>query len=309
MIIKEYPEFSWSFSRHKTMMDCLKKYYLSYYGFHNGWLHNADAIKKHIYRLKKITNLEMILGSKVHEYIETLIHSNFHKDLMNPKVMFNTIWKDIEKTINSSFHQYNDWYEKPSKVQMLHEVYYENDIPNEKMADMKERLNTIVHNLFENETFQNMVKKKVKNQPDSEKYRYMNRDGVKIWVRLDLHYTDSNNNRTIVDWKTGKSNKDDRYQLALYSHFISKAYNISDLSRIGIRNEYLLNNESKAYKVNQLDINNMKELINTSIEYMQSFLEDAEKNIPLDDSCFTKTANQSICSRCNFKEICNVSSD
>jgi CRISPR/Cas system-associated exonuclease Cas4 (RecB family) len=307
MVIKEYPDFSWSFSRHKTMMDCLKKYFLSYYGSHNGWLRNADAINKHIYRLKKITNLEVILGSKVHEYIEKIIDSNFHKDLMNPNTMVKTIWKEIEKTINGSFNQYNEWYEKPSKVPMLHEVYYENDIPSEKLSDMKGKLNVIVHNLFENETFQSMVKRKVKVQSDSEKFRFMNRDGIKVWVRLDLHYTDSNNYRTVVDWKSGKSNKDDRYQLALYSHFISRAYNISDLSRIGLRNEYLLTNESKSYKVNQIDIDNMKELINLSIEHMQGFLEDTEKNIPLEDSCFTKTANKSICSRCNFKEICNVS--
>lgn len=309
MIIKEYPEFSWSFSKHKTMMDCLKKYYLSYYGFHNGWLHNADAIKKHIYRLKKITNLEMMLGSKVHEYIEKMINSNFYKDLMNPKVMFNTIWKDIEKAINSSFHQYNEWYEKPSKVQMLHEVYYGNDVPSEKIADMKGKLNTIVDNLFENETFKSVVNRNVIVQPDSEKYRFMNRNGVKIWVRLDLHYIDSNNARTVVDWKTGKSNTGDRYQLALYSHFISRAYNISDFPRIGIRNEYLLNNESKSYTINQIDIDGMKELINLSIENMQGYLEDVNKNIPLEDACFTKTNNKSICSRCNFKEICNVSGD
>ncbi|WP_430789124.1 hypothetical protein VBD025_02840 [Virgibacillus flavescens] len=40
----EYPEFSWSFTRHKTVMDCSVKYFLSYHAGHNGWLPTADVI-------------------------------------------------------------------------------------------------------------------------------------------------------------------------------------------------------------------------------------------------------------------------
>lgn len=44
--IKKFPEFSWSFSRHKTLMDCSRKYGYEYYVAHNGWLsYGIDAIK------------------------------------------------------------------------------------------------------------------------------------------------------------------------------------------------------------------------------------------------------------------------
>ena len=306
--INEYPSFDWSFTRHKTLMDCKLKYLRSYYSYWNGWRKDADAIKKHTYRLKKITNLEMLLGEKVHEYIEKIIESKFDRNLINEKVMFKTIWDDIERAVDKSFCDYNKWYEKPKSVPMLHEVYYENNIPGEKVADLKERLSMIIHNLFGNMTFTNMVQNKVHVQRDSEKYRFMNRDGIKIWLRMDLHYTNPiNSTRTVVDWKSGKSNIQDRYQLALYSHFISRAYNIKNLDNIEIRNEYLLNNESKSYILKQVDIDNMKELINLSINHMQGYLAEVDENIPLEESCFDKTTNQSICNRCNFKEMCNVS--
>lgn len=82
MNIAKYPEFSWSFSRHKTILECLLKYYYSYYGSHNGWLSSSDAITKHIYRLKKITTLDMLLGEQVHNYIEKIIASGLIKTLL-----------------------------------------------------------------------------------------------------------------------------------------------------------------------------------------------------------------------------------
>ena len=248
------------------------------------------------------------MGNRVHDYIEKIIASDFDKNLMNEEVTFKAIWDDIEDAIEKSYRDYNLWYEKPKLFPMLHEVYYENNIPNEKVKDLKERLSRTIYNLFENRTFTNLIEKKIHVQRDSEKFRYMNRNGVKVWLRMDLHYTNfSNKIRTVVDWKTGKSNIDDRYQLALYAHFVSKAYNVHNLDNIEIRNEYLLNNESKSYTLKQIDIDNMKELIKSSIDYMQGYLANVDNNTPLEESCFDKTTNQTTCNRCNFKEMCGVS--
>lgn len=220
--------------------------------------------------------------------------------------MFNVIWNEIELAIEHSYREYNKWYQRPNSVAMLHEIYYENDVPIEKIDGLKDKLIKITHNLFENITYTKMLQKEVNIQRDSEKYRFLNRNGIKVWLRMDLHYTDlMNSNRTVVDWKSGKTNKDDRYQLALYAHYVSKAYKMTNLNKIEIRNEYLLNNESKSYTLKQIDIDSMKDLIESSIGYMQSFLSEVDQNIPIEESMFEKTNNQSICSRCNFKEICN----
>jgi hypothetical protein len=309
LAFQKYPEFSWSFSRHKTVMECALKYYLSSYACHNGWLKNSDAITKHIYRLKKLTNIEMLLGESVHKYIDDIGSSKIDTNSIKESVIINHIWSEIEIAIESSFSDYNKWYESPSKFHMLHEVYYENNVPSKKIADLKERLYLLVNNLLENRTFISLIHKKINIQQDSEKFRYMNRNGIKIWLRMDMHYKDPVNLiHNVVDWKTGKSSTHDKNQLALYSHFVSIAYKINDLSKIEIRNEYLLNNESKPYSVEQIDIENMKKLIGQSINHMQSYLEDIEKNIPFNSSCFAQTSNQGICNRCNFKEMCGVNS-
>ncbi|WP_442598144.1 PD-(D/E)XK nuclease family protein [Neobacillus sp. D3-1R] len=306
MVIQEYPVFSWSNSRHKTALECAKKYYHSYYGFHNGWLKDSDAITKHIYRLKKLTNLEMFVGERVHKFIEDTAKGKHL--FISEKEAFNHIWIQVEEVIDCSFSDYNKWFEKPSRINMLHEVYYEDNVSNEKISNLRERLIVVIHNLYENEIFVELLQKKINVHPHTEQFRFMSKDGIKIWLRVDLLYRDriTGDNLILVDWKTGKSDDNDRNQLALYSHFVSKAYKVSELSKIKIRNEYLLNNESKSYSVKPIDIDNMKELINMSINYMQSFLEEVDKNIPLPSSCFSQTSNQEVCRRCNFKEMCGI---
>ncbi|WP_191559374.1 PD-(D/E)XK nuclease family protein [Metabacillus idriensis] len=307
MPIREHPEFQWSLSRHKILLECLFRYWLSYYASHNGWLRDSDTTTKHIYRLKKMTNLEMLLGELVHEYIEKIIKSDFNRHLINKKVMFASIWGDIEEVMEKSYRDYNRWYENPSKNKMLHEVYYENEIAPEKVQNLEEKLKQIVHNFMENKTFEEMVSRKVYIAKDTESFRYMKKGDIKIWLKMDLHYFDPmTNKRAILDWKTGNSNQADRSQLALYAHYISTLYKISDLDNIEIRNEYLLTDESKSYKLKKIDIDNMRELTDLSIAHMQSYLLDIEKNIPLDEAYFQKTNNQSVCSRCNFREICKI---
>lgn len=282
-------------------MECPTKYFRSYYGSHNGWLKHADAITKHTYRLKKLTNLEMLLGDRLHKFIEDTAKSN---QIVKEKEAVEHIWTEIQSAIDSSFNNHNHWYERPSKYTMLQEVYYENEVSNEKLSGIRVKLEKIIHNLYQNEIFIKLVEKKIKINSDTEQFRFMNNNGIKIWLRLDLHYYDQSQSHVIIDWKSGNSDKDDRNQLALYSHFVSRAYAVKNLSKIKIRNEYLLTKESKSYSIGKIDIHNMRELINMSINHMQSFLVDVDKNIPIEASCFGKTINLNICNRCNFKEIC-----
>src|SRR5690554_3955823 len=70
---REYPEWSWSFSRHQTFSSCHRKYYYHYYASHNGWEEQAPELAALAYRLKKITNLYTTLGDAVHKAAENLV--------------------------------------------------------------------------------------------------------------------------------------------------------------------------------------------------------------------------------------------
>src|SRR5690554_1475593 len=70
---REYPEWSWSFSRHQTFSSCHRKYYYQYYASHNGWEQQGTELATTAYRLKKITNLYTTLDDAVHKVAENLV--------------------------------------------------------------------------------------------------------------------------------------------------------------------------------------------------------------------------------------------
>ena len=70
--ITPYPAFSWSFSRHKTLANCARKYGYDYYFSHNG-----EPFHQHVYRLKKLQSMPILFGQIVHNIIRTIDCSLF----------------------------------------------------------------------------------------------------------------------------------------------------------------------------------------------------------------------------------------
>ena len=67
---RENPEFSWSYSRHKKFKDCLREYYYHYYLTHNGWEDDVLDIRKKAYRLKKLANLDILIGNEIDKFLK-----------------------------------------------------------------------------------------------------------------------------------------------------------------------------------------------------------------------------------------------
>ncbi|MEH7075909.1 PD-(D/E)XK nuclease family protein [Neobacillus drentensis] len=299
----KYPEFRWSFSKHKTLMTCQAKYYKQYYQSHNGWREDTSALGRHTYRLKNLTTLEIEVGNKVHQFIEEVFMNSYQPGIHTEEEMFCSIWNEIMVLVETSLHHPEVWYEDP-RNKMLFEAYYNSEIPDSKLEETKERLKQIVQNFFQSDTFREVTQNHYPVWKTSEKFRHMMNGNIKVQIKMDLLYSDKKTKVVhLVDWKTGKIREEDRYQLALYSHYISHAFK-RDLSQIKLVNEYLLDNQRKDYQLQQIDIQNMREVVANSISYMQSFLEVPDSNVPLDQSFFEQTANEQVCVFCSFKEIC-----
>ena len=71
---RKYPEKSWSISKMKTLENCERDYYYTYYGSHNGWIYTSTDEQKIAWRLKKLTNLWMCFGEVVHKEIKGIIN-------------------------------------------------------------------------------------------------------------------------------------------------------------------------------------------------------------------------------------------
>ncbi|RKD71099.1 PD-(D/E)XK nuclease superfamily protein [Sinobaca qinghaiensis] len=308
--IKPYPEFSWSLSRHKTLLNCARQYAHQYYSAHNGWLRQAEESQKHAYRLKNITNLEMFFGSLVHDKVEHMINE-FYKG--NPPADEETLKKEIRSELNSGFleavNEREVWWNRPKKGTMFHEIYYGAApvLPKDKIEKIKQRLELAFAHFFTSKTYReiNEFKESVTFM-EAEQFRTIRLNGEKVYVVLDfLYHNKETDVWTIVDWKTGKKSAEDPHQLALYVLYILENYPVPDIEHIVIRNEYLLEGTHEEHVLTNEVLEEVQQLMKTSVGRMKSYLEDPSLNKPLPIEQFPQTTEyQRTCTRCNFHELC-----
>ncbi|ASF41112.1 hypothetical protein CEH05_18875 [Halobacillus halophilus] len=306
--IKPYPELSWSLSRHKTMLTCVRKYAYDYYFSHNGWLKDADSLARQTYRLKKITNLEMHFGSVVHDLIyQTIQQVLKNQHIPDEQALTEEIRRHLNRGFIESTRKEHLWMNRPKHFTMLHEIYYSqsNKLPEAKVKKITNRLQATVKNFYSSRSFQDVLNKKHMRFIESEDFRFMKATGVKIFIVMDLVYKDLQKDQwIIVDWKTGKASDEDRNQLALYALYLKEKYDISSIEDIVIRNEYLLEGTHIEYQLKEQDLINVQHLYQISMEQMKAYLEDSSKNKPLPIENFPMQEDPRVCARCNYQELC-----
>ncbi|WP_462408489.1 PD-(D/E)XK nuclease family protein [Neobacillus sp. Marseille-QA0830] len=302
---RDYPEFSWSNSRHKTFLECLRKYYHQYYESHNGWLYNSPEENKAAYRLKNIKNIPILLGDLIHKSIDMQL-----KNILNGKKLFteDEMIAMVTRGLNNAYLDSTKfrqlWVQKPKRHQMLYEIYYGDGLSKDAVAAAKTKLESCVKNFFMSKTYQDILNKLEMRVLYSEDFQTFEVNGVDVFVVLDFIYQDVRQEKWIVvDWKTGKESEDDRKQLAFYALYLSREHNIP-VEDIMIRNEYLLSGKSQEYQLSEFEIESSQQLMNDSIYHMLKYQEDPVKNKPLDKEYFDMNPSKK-CSYCNFKEKCN----
>ncbi|MFP4457886.1 MAG: hypothetical protein ACLFPS_09565, partial [Clostridia bacterium] len=117
---REYPEKSWSFSRHKSFLECKRSFYFNTYGHWNGWEYKAPARAKQVYRLKKLSNIYTLSGQLLHEEIATAIKSKS----IDVNEATNRIRHLLNKAVIDSKEKLKYWKQNPKDYVILHEYYY-----------------------------------------------------------------------------------------------------------------------------------------------------------------------------------------
>lgn len=301
---RDFPDFSWSNSRHKTFLECVRKYYHQYYESHNGWLYEAPDESKAAYRLKNIKNIPLLLGDEVHKVIDRQLKNVLNdKGLFTENEMMALVTQNLNKAYLDSTKFRQHWCNKPKRYQMLHEIYYGNGLSSDTINAAKMKLEICVKNFFTSKTYQDILTKLEMHVLHSEDFQTFEVNGVDVFVVLDFVYKDVSQGKWIVvDWKTGKESEDDRKQLAFYALFLSREHDIP-VEDIILRNEYLQTGKSQEYKLTQFEIDSAQQLMNESIYHMLNYLVDPVKNMPLHKEYFEMNQSKK-CHSCNFKEKC-----
>ena len=119
-----YPDFSWSHSRDRALMECARAYYWRYYGSHNGWQPDAPENTRLAYALKQLTTFPMIVGTAVQacarDYAMTV-----RQGAARPSVesMLARVSDAINRAVLGSHHR-GAFLRDPKRVVMLQDAWY-----------------------------------------------------------------------------------------------------------------------------------------------------------------------------------------
>ncbi|MCE5168614.1 PD-(D/E)XK nuclease family protein [Paenibacillus profundus] len=297
-----YPEWSWSPSRHTLFEECRRKYYYHYYAAHNGWLADAPELAKQAYRLKQMTNLYLVFGDAMHKMAETtLMQFNQAGRLLEADELTRRVRNLLNQAYKDSLDQ-AAWREQPKKRTMLHEMYYDGELPHHVTDTIKRRIPILADRFLGSRSLQQFVQEQQARLLEIERLNTIEVAGTKVYVKLDFMFR-QDNRHVIVDWKTGQEDERNKTQLRLYGLYVHRMYEVP-YERLDIRTEYLLSGQCYEDQVEGEEMAELERHVVTSIQLMRDYLAEPAINRPLSVDSFEPTENARRCRRCAFLEIC-----
>jgi CRISPR/Cas system-associated exonuclease Cas4 (RecB family) len=293
-------EFSWSKSRNDIFRECHRKYYYTYYGHWGGWEFDAPDEVRQIYILGKLKNRFMWAGEIVHNCIKNVLEEtrSARVPLMNRLIGLTReqMRYDFESSKNKRY-----WQDPKSCALFEHE--YNLKIEEQKWQDLWKHIELCIQNFYSSDIFD-----LVKNIDFSlwlpiEEFQDFLFEDTRINVKLDFAYRERNGDITIIDWKTGKSDRPGSdVQLACYTLFAINHWNVGP-EKVKTIEYNLPHKKGITNRLNAGEIEEIKRYMKKSIQEMKALLIDPVQNIATKDN-FARTINQEICSSCNFRRIC-----
>ena len=299
---REYPDFSWSYSRNEKFQECPRDYYYHYYGSHNGWEFEAPEEARLTYRLKNLTSLPLEVGAAVHEGAAAAIHTARSggaaltvDDLYGlARNRLNKAWLDSK--------DFDEWERSPKWRRMFHEFYYDTGIGETPRERAKDQLRTCFRNLLTSESYQEAVAAPRCEIKRVEEFITFNVEGTDIHAVPDLIYRSGDDFWKVVDWKSGRHIEDDSRQACVYALYVREHYG-APAENIGVRVENLFRGSTKEYSFSEEELDDCADSIVNSVAAMQTYLRDAEQNAPLNKASFPMREDTSRCRFCNFYQL------
>lgn len=301
-------EFAWSWSRHRAFYSCPRKHYWDYYGYWGGWKSDAPKEAALAYRLKKIRSVSMLVGGMLHEVVSEHLHLRPEAGGPVPAEQIHDeverrVLKRLRESRNRDWERFGDL----KRNAILFEDYYgpglsESDRDN-ALTLTRECAEGFAKSVYARRAF--AVPKKRLRIVDPANFDQMKItvDGVLVFAAPDLVVQDDEGLAHIVDWKTGKSDKTDVAQLAVYGLYVAERLGVP-LENVVAHIVYVRGGAVERHDNLRDSVAEARRRISTFTADIRSRLTDIENNIAGDIARFPMTDNRVLCRRCKFQEIC-----
>ena len=292
--------FSWSYSRHGMFSECLRKYWLSYYGSWGGWGRGASERARELYLLKNLTSTPMWLGTVVHDVAEEALKALAQGERPWVERAVELGLERARRDIASS--QAGRYRENPKKQPGFQEHYYAEPEPDwdAELAEIERQ----IQNLFGHPVFRRMM-----DVPERilevEILRSVPIEGVPVWVKLDALMQGNDGGVVIVDWKTGRDHDDASIaqQLGVYGIYAVQLRGVP-VEKVQALHVNLRHNTHTAHPINAEFVAQSRDFVARSAEAMRAGLSDRERNVAPEDGYPMLPEGDERCARCRFRRDC-----
>ena len=301
-------EFAWSWSRHEHFYQCPRKIYWQYYGSWGGWEETAPHDAALAYRLKQIKSMAMLVGQLFHDVIAERLRLRADAPAPVPEAQIKgEVERRFLKRVRESSDR--DWerFAQPKKYAILFEDYYGPGVSEAMRGVAIEQIGTCARTLasswYGRRAFAVPKNRMRLVDPQSFDNRKISVDGTIVYAAPDLVVEDAQGLVHIIDWKTGRTGKASVAQLAVYGLLVSEKLG-APIERVRAHLVYLASGEVEVRENLREGVAEARRMISTYTADVHSRLTDIAANMAGDIGQFPMTQNQSLCRRCNFREIC-----
>jgi CRISPR/Cas system-associated exonuclease Cas4 (RecB family) len=302
-------EFAWSWSRHKSFYDCARKFYWQHYGFWGGWEPEAPDEAALAYRLKHVKSISMLIGQTLHEVVGERLQM---RPASGGAVPAQQIRDEVERRVLKRMRESRnrDWerYHSPKHYAILFEDYYGQGVDerqrDEALELVRECTSGLASNVYARRAFGIARERLLIIDPKIFEEMRIVVDDVVVYACPDLVVADDAGDLHVVDWKTGKPEKANVAQLAMYGLYVTERTGVP-LDRITAHVVYVRYGEVEKHGNLRDSVEEARRRISTFTADVRDRLTDVESNIAGDIDKFPMTGNLMLCRRCQFQEICD----
>ena len=243
-----------------------------------------------------MTSIPLEIGNIVHDII---------------KVLLERLQKTEQQIDSARFYHYARKITEQYCQKTFSEIYYK-AINQLNIDDIYETVRMILSNLLNSQRFMWVIQNAIKNKDqwviEPSGYGQTVINGLKAYCKVDFLFP-VDDVLYIMDWKTGKADKDKHHKQMLgYTAWAAFHFD-HDPEKIHPIIAYLKPEYAEdTLRITRPDTNNFADTVKKETQEMYDFCTHIEDNIPKEKTLFEKTTIKVFCDYCNFRELCNSAS-
>ena len=304
-------ELSWSSSRDGNFQECRRRYYVDYYLSWTGWSKSSLKARQAAYLLKKMTRMPMFAGDLVHQAIQRSIEAR--REGRQIDLATSQAWAVGELRAGYKTSRDGGWRMRPSKLTHLAEHHYEEACIDEQTAAAgeygsryKQRIEQCLANYYESPKLAAVREAPPESFLACEDLSTFPLFDTKVYAVPDFAFRAEDGSVLVYDWKTGRENERDRFQLAVYTEYAVAQWGVEP-EAVRCMDVYLGDGTIVEQHFDPAQRAALRERIETSIQGMRAVHFDADRGVGDADDFPMVDLNSPAgraCGTCNYRELC-----